>query len=128
MTIFVNKRTGEPLRDPAVHQRIVDAIKVEGADAWFKTDGAAFLGADYNVNDYEKINDILDVWFDSGCTHSFDPMPMLCIRIRNDVGSHRGSGRLACPSNATAGFSRAKRVLKTISSLMRNIRPMGASK
>ncbi|MES2608006.1 MAG: isoleucine--tRNA ligase [Pseudomonadota bacterium] len=71
MTIFVNKRTGEPLRDPAVHQRIVDAIKVEGADAWFKTDGAHFLGADYNVNDYEKINDILDVWFDSGCTHSF---------------------------------------------------------
>lgn len=71
MTIFVNKRTGEPLRDAAVHQRIVDAIKIEGADAWFKTDGAEFLGADYNVNDYEKINDILDVWFDSGCTHSF---------------------------------------------------------
>ena len=71
MTIFVNKRTGEPLRDPAVHQRIVDAIAIEGADAWFKDDGAQFLGADYNINDYEKINDILDVWFDSGCIHSF---------------------------------------------------------
>ena len=71
MTIFVNKRTGEPLRDPAVHQRIVDAIKTDGADAWFRTDGAEFLGADYNINDYEKINDILDVWFDSGCIHSF---------------------------------------------------------
>ncbi len=71
MTIFVNKRTGEPLRDPAVHQRIVDAIKGEGADAWFKNDAAYFLGADYNADDFEKINDILDVWFDSGCTHAF---------------------------------------------------------
>ncbi|MDP3372133.1 MAG: isoleucine--tRNA ligase [Candidatus Paracaedibacteraceae bacterium] len=71
MTIFVNKRSGEPLRDPAVHQRIVDAIAAEGADVWFKNDAAYFLGDAYDANDYEKINDILDVWFDSGCTHSF---------------------------------------------------------
>lgn len=71
MTIFVNKRSGEPLRDHSVHQRIVDAIAKEGADAWFKNDASYFLGDTYDANDYEKINDILDVWFDSGCTHSF---------------------------------------------------------
>lgn len=71
MAIFVNKRSGEPLRDPAVHARIVDAIAAEGADVWFKNDAAYFLGDTYDANDYEKINDILDVWFDSGCTHSF---------------------------------------------------------
>jgi isoleucyl-tRNA synthetase len=71
LTIFVHKETGQPLRDEAVHQRIVDAIAVEGADVWFKQDGSYFLGEAYNHNDFEKINDILDVWFDSGCTHSF---------------------------------------------------------
>ncbi len=71
LAIFVHKKTGEPLRDPAVHQRIVDAIAQDGGDAWFRHDAAYFLGADYNANDFEKIHDILDVWFDSGCLHSF---------------------------------------------------------
>jgi len=71
MTIFVNKSTGEPLRDAVVHARIVAAVAAGGADVWFKNDAAYFLGADYNADSYEKINDILDVWFDSGCTHSF---------------------------------------------------------
>ena len=30
-----------------------------------------FLGADYKAEDYERVTDILDVWFDSGCTHAF---------------------------------------------------------
>ena len=71
LTIFVNKKTGEPLRDPAVHARIVDAIKSEGADCWFASDSSRFLGPNHNPNDFEKITDILDVWFDSGSTHSF---------------------------------------------------------
>ena len=71
LTIFVNKKTGEPLRDSAVHARIVDAIKAEGADCWFASDSSRFLGPNHNPNDFEKITDILDVWFDSGSTHSF---------------------------------------------------------
>ncbi len=81
LTIFVNKETGEPLRDPAVHARVVDAIKVEGADCWFASHPSRFLGPDYDPNDFEKITDILDVWFDSGSTHAF------VLEDRDDLSS-----------------------------------------
>lgn len=71
MTLFVHKKTGEVLRDPVVHARIVEAIRQEGGDAWFTSENSRFLGADYEATDYEKVKDILDVWFDSGCTHEF---------------------------------------------------------
>jgi len=71
LTIFVNKQTGDPLRDPAVHARIVEAMRAEGADCWFLSDASRFLGDDYNADDYEQVTDILDVWFDSGSTHAF---------------------------------------------------------
>ncbi len=60
------------LRDPAVNTRIVEAFEAEGADAWYK-DGAKarFLGNDHNHDEYIQVTDILDVWFDSGSTHSF---------------------------------------------------------
>ena len=71
ITVFVNKETGEPLRDEAVMNRIADAVELEGADCWFASDPARFLGNDYSPDEYEQIFDILDVWFDSGSTHSF---------------------------------------------------------
>ena len=71
ITVFINKETGEPLRDPAVMERIVAAIEEEGADAWFSSPPERFLGNDHNAADYEQVFDILDVWFDSGSTHSF---------------------------------------------------------
>ncbi|MCH8189678.1 MAG: isoleucine--tRNA ligase, partial [Proteobacteria bacterium] len=71
ITVFVDKRTGEPLRDEAVNKRIVDAIAAEGADAWFTSGSARFLGSGYAAEDYEKVEDIVDVWFESGSTHSF---------------------------------------------------------
>ena len=71
ITIFVNKKTGEPLRDPIVLDRIADAIENEGAEAWLDSDNDRFLSPEYNPKDYEKITDILDVWFDSGSTHTF---------------------------------------------------------
>lgn len=71
MTLFVNKETGELLRDPAVYARIVEAIRQEGGDAWITSPSSRFLGEAYEADDYEKVNDILDVWFDSGCTHEF---------------------------------------------------------
>ncbi|MBT3238891.1 MAG: isoleucine--tRNA ligase [Rhodospirillaceae bacterium] len=71
ITVFVNKKSGEPLRDEAVFERIIDAVEGEGADAWFASDASRFLGPDYDADDFDQVTDILDVWFDSGCTHSF---------------------------------------------------------
>jgi len=71
ITVFVNKKTGELLRDSGVQDRIATAIAEEGADAWFASDPSRFLGNDYSADDYEQVFDILDVWFDSGSTHSF---------------------------------------------------------
>lgn len=71
ITVYVSKETGEPLRDQAVQDRISEAVAAEGADAWFDSEDARFLGNDYSIDDYEKVTDILDVWFDSGSTHSF---------------------------------------------------------
>ncbi len=71
LTIFVDKKSGEPLRDDAVNKRICDAIAEQGADAWFETDPQVFLGLDYKASDFEQVFDILDVWFDSGTTHAF---------------------------------------------------------
>jgi isoleucyl-tRNA synthetase len=72
LTCFVKRGTGELLRDPAVNDRIVAAFRAEGADAWFAEGAKArFLGAAYDPDEWEKIDDILDVWFDSGSTHAF---------------------------------------------------------
>ena len=70
LAMFVDKSTGAPLIDSAVNARIVDLIASEGADAWFTRPASDFLG-DRDPEAYEKIEDILDVWFDSGSTHAF---------------------------------------------------------
>jgi isoleucyl-tRNA synthetase len=70
LAMFVDRATGEPLDDPAVLDRIVDLIAREGADAWFTRPASDFLG-NLDPGAYEKIEDILDVWFDSGSTHAF---------------------------------------------------------
>ncbi|MGE0735750.1 MAG: isoleucine--tRNA ligase [Alphaproteobacteria bacterium] len=71
ITVFVNKKTGEPLRDPRVVDRVCEAFEKEGADAWFDSPASRFLGNDYSPDDYEQVEDIADVWFDSGSTHAF---------------------------------------------------------
>ena len=71
LTLFVRKDDGALLRDPEVNARIVDAVAKEGADAWFERPASEFLGNKYKADDYEKVTDILDVWFDSGSTHAF---------------------------------------------------------
>jgi len=71
LAMFVDKQTGQPLHDDAVDKRIVDAIAAEGADAWFNRPASDFLGSGYDPDRYEKVEDILDVWFDSGSTHAF---------------------------------------------------------
>ena len=69
--VFVEKRTGEVLRDAAVIARIVSAFEQEGADAWFASPPARFLGNEYDPDSYEQVRDIVDVWFESGSTHAF---------------------------------------------------------
>jgi isoleucyl-tRNA synthetase len=69
IALFVEK-TGELLVDREVNQRIVTAIGEHGVDAWDAANAATFLG-NRNPDDYEMVTDILDVWFDSGCTHVF---------------------------------------------------------
>lgn len=55
-----------------VNARILDAIRSEGVEAWFSADVATFLeGIVDNFADWTKVNDVLDVWFDSGTTHAF---------------------------------------------------------
>lgn len=71
IALYVNRTTGDYLRDGQVNARILDAFRAGGADAWFQADHQALLGPDYKIEDYEVVTDILDVWFDSGSTHSF---------------------------------------------------------
>ena len=71
IALYVDRKSGEYLNDPAVNARIIAAFKTGGADAWFNADHQEFLGNAYALDDYEVITDILDVWFDSGCTHAF---------------------------------------------------------
>ncbi|MDU8942759.1 isoleucine--tRNA ligase [Ovoidimarina sediminis] len=60
------------LKDNTVNARILEAFEAEGADAWYKPGAKErFLGNDYSADDWEKVDDILDVWFDSGSTHAF---------------------------------------------------------
>ena len=71
LPIFINKKTKEPLKDQKVIDRIASIYEEQGSDCWFTDDPKKFLGDDYNSKDYEKLNDIVEVWFDSGSTHSF---------------------------------------------------------
>ena len=74
ITVFVREKgdgSAEILHDEAVNARIAAAFEKEGADAWY-AQGARerFLGSRAN-EDWQKVDDILDVWFDSGSTHAF---------------------------------------------------------
>ncbi len=89
ITLFVDRKTGQYLNDPLVNDRIVNAVKEGGVDAWCDARAQEYLGDAYNAADYERITDILDVWFDSGCTHAFvlesGKWPAL---VRHDGGTH----------------------------------------
>jgi isoleucyl-tRNA synthetase len=74
IAVFVREKgdgSAEILQDEAVNKRIADAFEEEGADVWYM-EGARerFLGSLAN-EDWTKVDDILDVWFDSGSTHAF---------------------------------------------------------
>ena len=71
LPIFVNKKTKEILIDDEVIETIASIYEKEGSDCWFSDDPQRFLGSKYEAEDYDKLSDIVEVWFDSGSTHSF---------------------------------------------------------
>ncbi len=71
IALFLDKQTGELLKDEAVNTRIAAIFEKEGSDAWWARPAEDFLGSDYSADDYDQIFDIVDVWFDSGSTHTF---------------------------------------------------------
>ncbi len=93
IAVFVEKESGKLLVDARVNAAIADAFEAEGADAWFTdTDGARFLKPfGYDPAAYERVTDVLDVWFDSGSTHAFtlEKRADLRARRRGDGGNDR---------------------------------------
>ena len=78
IAVFYNLATNTILTDETINHRIAAAFEEEGADAWFKVGakdrfiaGALHNGQPINPDDWLKIDDILDVWFESGTTHAW---------------------------------------------------------
>ena len=71
LPIFVSKKTNKVLIDDEMFENIAKIYEKEGSDCWFSDDPQRFLGDKYKYEDYDKSNDIVEVWFDSGSTHSF---------------------------------------------------------
>jgi isoleucyl-tRNA synthetase len=71
ITLFVKKGTNQYLNDAQVNARIIAGVRENGVDGWSDERAQEYLGSDYALADYERVTDILDVWFDSGCTHVF---------------------------------------------------------
>jgi isoleucyl-tRNA synthetase len=94
IAVFVEKRTGEVLRDPLVMARIVEAFRTEGADAWYSSPPERFLGGNRDPEAYEQVRDIVDVWFESGSTHSFvlgsEDLPFPADLYLEGSDQHRG--------------------------------------
>ncbi|MGA8694278.1 MAG: isoleucine--tRNA ligase [Xanthobacteraceae bacterium] len=74
ITLFIKEKPDgsvDMLSDPDVNVRIIEAFEQEGADAWYKPGARErFLGKRASEG-WQKVDDILDVWFDSGSTHAF---------------------------------------------------------
>lgn len=69
MTLFVHKETHKPHpRSLELLEQVAKKVEQQGIEAWFALDTAALLGSDADV--YQKLTDTLDVWFDSGTTHT----------------------------------------------------------
>ncbi len=71
LPIFVYKKDKKILVDDEVFENIAKIYEKEGSDCWFSDNPQKFLGKKYKAEDFEKLSDIVEVWFDSGSTHSF---------------------------------------------------------
>jgi len=143
--VFADK-DGNVLVDDEVNARILDAFEKEGADAWFAPGAKErFLGNAHNPDIWNQVTDILDVWFDSGCTHAFTLEDRPDLKWPADVyleGSdqHRGwfhssllescGTRGRAPYNAviTHGFTMAEDGRKMSKSLGNQVFPQDVMK
>ena len=95
ITIFVDK-SGQPHTAAlpadtakALNETIKAAIAKGGVEAWFDTPKETFLSAHgIDAADWEKVTDVLDVWFDSGTTHAF------ALRERGIIDAETGQADL----------------------------------
>tara|TARA_B100001121_G_scaffold299649_1_gene308625 strand:- start:1918 stop:4641 length:2724 start_codon:yes stop_codon:yes gene_type:complete len=71
LPIFISKKDNKVLIDDEVFENIANIYEKEGSDCWFSGDFQRFLGEKYKAEDYIQSKDIVEVWFDSGSTHSF---------------------------------------------------------
>ena len=74
ITLFVREKPDgsvDILDDADVNVRIVEAFEQEGADAWYKPGASERFLSKLAKDGWQKVDDILDVWFDSGSTHAF---------------------------------------------------------
>ncbi len=77
ITMYVNKQTGELHPDTAtIMEDVAKKVELKGMDVWYDLDDSQFLGDE--IDAYEKVTDVLDVWFDSGVTH-------YCVLKQNEV-------------------------------------------
>lgn len=86
IAVFVKEKGDgevEILKDAAVNARIADAFEAEGADAWYKEGARERFLAERAAEGWQKVDDILDVWFDSGSTHAFT------LEVRDDLKANR---------------------------------------
>jgi isoleucyl-tRNA synthetase len=133
IALYLNRKTGDYLRDPAVNSRIIHAFHAGGADAWFGADHQALLGNGYKLDEYEPQMDILDVWFDSGSTHAYVIEARYGEGVRADLyveGSdqHRGWFQSSLmESSGTRGRAPYKSVLTHGFALDQNGRKMSKS-
>ena len=96
ITVFIKEKADgsvDILDDPEVSVRIIEAFEQEGADAWYQPGAAERFLAQRASEGWQKVDDILDVWFDSGSTHAFvleDPVhfPTLAGIKRKVDGGH----------------------------------------
>ena len=71
LPIFISKKDGKVLIDDDVFENSAQIYEKEGSDCWFSDDYQKLLGNKYKAEDFNKLSDIVEVWFDSGSTHSF---------------------------------------------------------
>ncbi|MBQ3565220.1 MAG: class I tRNA ligase family protein [Alphaproteobacteria bacterium] len=69
--MFINKKSGDILKDAEVIERVATIFEKEGSNAWFIRPAQDFLGNKYNAEDFEQNFDTLDVWFESSATYSY---------------------------------------------------------
>ncbi|MBF7074750.1 isoleucine--tRNA ligase [Glaciecola sp. MH2013] len=94
IALFIHEQSGELHPNTAqIIEKVAQAVETKGIQAWWDIDSAELLGDD--VNDYAKVTDTLDVWFDSGVTHYFvvdkrDDIPAPADLYLEGSDQHRG--------------------------------------